>query len=137
MKNKFEKLKIYDLAQKLRNFPSLISNFLVSPSFKTVLDFIRICSKGIKPSQIKPSVNICILGINELYNKTEEIFKNNQPKKGQERYDVPVFTRIHEKLTNKYDNLIKLILKPNYNADLELEIRTYFLDNFGNQHRLL
>ena len=31
---------------------------------------------------------------------------------------------------------MKLILKPNYNADLALEIRTYFLDNFGNQHRL-
>ena len=31
---------------------------------------------------------------------------------------------------------MKLILKPNYNAYLVLEIRTYFLDNFGNQHRL-
>ena len=81
-------------------------------------------------------MNICILSINKLFDKIEEIFKNNQPKKGQERYDEPVFARILEKLTNKYDNLMKLILKPNYNADLALEIRTYFLDNFGNQHRL-
>ena len=45
MKNKLEEPKIYNLAQKLRNIPSLISIFLISPSFKTILDFIRICLK--------------------------------------------------------------------------------------------
>ena len=139
MENKIEEPKKYKLAQKLGNIPGLMEKFLVSPAFKTVLDYIRnmqISSKGLKRSQIKPSENICILGFNELFDKIEEIFKNNPPKKGQERYDDPVFARILEKLTNNYDNLIKLILKPNYDADLALEIRTYFLDNFGNQHRL-
>jgi hypothetical protein len=139
MENKIEEPKKYKLAQKLGNIPGLMEKFLVSPAFKTVLDYIRnmqISSKGLKRSQIKPSENVCILGFNELFDKIEEIFNNNPPKKGQERYDDPVFARFHEELTNKYDDLIKLILKPNYDADLALEIRTYFLDSFGNQHRL-
>ena len=130
-------------AKKLGNVPDLMDKFTVSPAFTIIVDFIKELQssvKGIKISDIKKTENECFLGFDKLYEELEITFKENPPKEGEERYEDPVFKRFHDSLSQKYDNIIVNILKPkkeNINEkELSEELKTYFLDSFGNQFRL-
>ena len=130
-------------AKKLGNIPGLVDQFLQSPAHQSVVDFIKELQssvKGMKISDVKKTENECLLGFDKLYEELEKIFKENPPKEGEERYEDPVFRRFHDSLSKKYDSIILNVLKPKKENikenEISLELKTYFLDSFGNQFRL-
>ena len=134
-------LYTYEEAKKLGNQPWLIDKFVASPAYKEILDFIYAIQaelKGMKKSEMPPTTNECLLQFDPLFDKLEEIYNNNPPKKGDARFDDPVFKRFHEELTNKFTDLMNTtILSPkNMPKNIIIELKTYFLDCFGNQFRL-
>ena len=134
-------LYTYEEAKKLGNQPWLIDKFVASPAYKEILDFIYAIQselKGMKKSQMPPTTNECLLNFDPLFDKLEEIYNNNPPKKGEARFDDPVFKRFHEELTNKFDDIMNTtILSPkDMPKNIIIELKTYFLDSFGNQFRL-
>ena len=134
-------LYTYEEAKKLGNQPWLIDKFAASPAYKTILDFIYLIQKnikGMKISSMPPTTNECLLQFDPLFDKLEEIFKNNPPKKGEARFDDPVFKRFHDELSSKFTNIMnETILSPkNIPNNIIIELKTYFLDSFGNQFRL-
>ena len=134
-------LYTYEEAKKLGNQPWLIDKFVASPAYKEILDFIYAIQselKGMKKSSMPATTNECLLNFEPLFNKLEEIYNNNPPKKGDARFDDPVFKRFHEELTNKFTDIMNsTILSPkNMPKNIIIELKTYFLDSFGNQFRL-
>ena len=134
-------LYTYEEAKKLGNQPWLIDKFVASPAYKEILDFIYAIQaelKGMKKSSMPPTSNECLLKFDPLFDKLEEIYNNNPPKKGEARFDDPVFKRFHEELTNKFTDIMNTtILSPkNMPKNIIIELKTYFLDSFGNQFRL-
>ena len=134
-------LYTYEEAKKLGNQPWLIDKFVASPAYKEILDFIYAIQselKGMKKSAMPPTTNECLLNFDPLFDKLEEIYNNNPPKKGEARFDDPVFKRFHEELTNKFTDIMNTtILSPkNMPKNIIIELKTYFLDSFGNQFRL-
>ena len=134
-------LYTYEEAKKLGNQPWLIDKFVASPAYKEILDFIYAIQselKGMKKSQMPPTTNECLLNFDPLFDKLEEIYNNNPPKKGEARFDDPVFKRFHQELTNKFDDIMNTtILSPkDMPKNIIIELKTYFLDSFGNQFRL-
>ena len=134
-------LYTYEEAKKLGNQPWLIDKFVASPAYKEILDFIYAIQaelKGMKKSEMPPTTNECLLQFDPLFDKLEEIYNNNPPKKSDARFDDPVFKRFHEELTNKFTDLMNTtILSPkNMPKNIIIELKTYFLDCFGNQFRL-
>jgi serine/threonine-protein phosphatase 2A activator len=134
-------LYTYEEAKKLGNQPWLIDKFKASPAYKTILDFIYLIQsklKGMKISEMPPTKNECLLQFDPLFERLEQIFANNPPKKGEARFDDPVFKRFHDELTSKFTDIMnETILSPkNMPENIIIELKTYFLDSFGNQFRL-
>ena len=134
-------LYTYEEAKKLGNQPWLIDKFVASPAYKEILDFIYAIQselKGMKKSAMPPTTNECLLNFDPLFDKLEEIYNNNPPKKGEARFDDPVFKRFHDELSSKFTDLMNTtILSPkNMPNNIIIELKTYFLDSFGNQFRL-
>ena len=134
-------LYTYEEAKKLGNQPWLIDKFKASPAYKTILDFIYSIQsnlKGMKKSEMPPTTNECLLQFEPLFERLEQIFANNPPKKGEARFDDPVFKRFHVELTSKFTDIMnETILSPkNMPKNIIIELKTYFLDSFGNQFRL-
>ena len=66
-----------------------------------------------KKSQMPPTKNECLLQFDPLFERLEQIFANNPPKKGDERFNDPVFKRFHDELTSKFENIMnETILSP-------------------------
>lgn len=131
----------YMIAKKLGNKTGLITEFTKCPAYVDILDFIENIQKkmkGIKKRDVKITTNECLLGFDGLYKRLEEIYNNNPPKKGEERYNDPVFKRFHAELEENFEQILnETILKPSYTPkDIILELKTYFLDSFGNPFRL-
>jgi serine/threonine-protein phosphatase 2A activator len=134
-------LYTYEEAKKLGNQPWLIDKFVASPAYKEILDFIYAIQsslKGMKKSDMPPTTNECLLQFDPLFERLEQIFANNPPKKGDERFDDPVFKRFHDELTSKFTQIMEeTILSPKFiPKNIIIELKTYFLDSFGNQFRL-
>ena len=134
-------LYTYEEAKKLGNQPWLIDKFVASPAYKEILDFIYAIQsslKGMKKSDMPPTTNECLLQFDPLFERLEQIFVNNPPKKGDERFDDPVFKRFHDELTSKFTQIMEeTILSPKFiPKNIIIELKTYFLDSFGNQFRL-
>jgi serine/threonine-protein phosphatase 2A activator len=91
-----------------------------------------------KKSDMPPTTNECLLQFDPLFERLEHIFVNNPPKKGDERFDDPVFKRFHDELTSKFTQIMEeTILSPKFiPKNIIIELKTYFLDSFGNQFRL-
>ena len=133
-------LYTYEEAKKLGNQPWLIDKFVASPAYKEILDFIYAIQaklKGMKKSAMPPTKNECLLQFDPLFERLEQIFLNNPPKKGDARFDDPVFKRFHDELSSKFTQIMnETILSPkNMPANIIIELKTYFLDSFGNQFR--
>jgi len=131
----------YCIAEKIGNKPGLMDKFNVSPAYKNIVDFlysIQATIKGKKRSEIEKTTNECLLEFDNLYNKLEEIYKNNPPKEGEARYEDQVFKRYHTDLVKDYETIMNAtILKSDKTPkNLILEIKSYFLDSFGNPYRL-
>ena len=129
------------LAEKIGNKPGLMAKFTKSPAYNNIvyfLYFIQSKIKGMKRSEVKPTSNECFLEFDNLYSKLEEIYKNNPPKEGEARYEDPVFKRYHTDLEKDYENIMNTtILKSEKTPkNLILEIKSYFMDSFGNPSRL-
>ena len=134
-------LYTYEEAKKLGNQPWLIDKFVASPAYKEILDFIYAIQsklKGMKKSAMPPTTNECLLQFDPLFERLEQIFINNPPKKGDARFEDPVFKRFHDELTSKFEQIMyETILSPkNMPNNIIIELKTYFLDSFGNQFRL-
>jgi len=134
-------LYTYEEAKKLGNQPWLIDKFKASPAYKEILDFIYAIQnglKGMKKSDMPPTTNECLLQFDPLFERLEQIYTNNPPKIGEARYDDPVFKRFHDELTSKFTQIMnETILSPkNMPENIIIELKTYFLDSFGNQFRL-
>jgi serine/threonine-protein phosphatase 2A activator len=134
-------LYTYEEAKKLGNQPWLIDKFKASPAYKEILDFIYAIQhqlRGMKKSAMPPTTNECLLQFDPLFERLEQIFINNPPKKGEARYDDPVFKRFHDELSSKFELIMnETILSPkNMPINIIIELKTYFLDSFGNQFRL-
>ena len=131
----------FRIAEKIGNKPGLMAKFTISPAYNNIVEFlysIQITIRGMKRSEVKPTSNECFLEFDNLYSKLEEIYKNNPPKEGEARYEDPVFKRYHTDLEKDYDNIMNnTILKSKKTPkNLILEIKSYFMDSFGNPHRL-
>ena len=129
------------LAQKIGNKPGLMDKFTISPAYKNIVDFlysIQKSIKGMKRSEVKPTSNECLLEFDNLYSKLEDIYKKNPPKEGEARYEDAVFKRYHADLEKDYETIMNsTILKSEKTPkNLILEIKSYFLDSFGNPYRL-
>ena len=128
--------------QKIGNKPDLMTKFLMSPAFQEVVNFLyNIQSKirGMKKSEIKsPSENECLKEFDNLYNKLEELYQKHPPREGNEKYTDPVFKRFHIDLNENFENImLNTILKSDtIPKNLILEIKPYFMDSFGNPHRM-
>jgi len=134
-------LYTYEEAKKLGNQPWLIDKFVASPAYKEILDFIYAIQsslKGMKKSQMPPTTNECLLQFDALFERLEQIFANNPPKVGDARFEDPVFRRFHDELTSKFTQIMEeTILSPKFiPKNIIIELKTYFLDSFGNQFRL-
>lgn len=134
-------LYTYEEAKKLGNQPWLIDKFVASPAYKEILDFIYAIQsslKGMKKSDMPPTTNECLLQFDPLFERLEQIFVNNPPKKGDERFEDPVFKRFHDELSSKFTQIMEeTILSPKFMPkNIIIELKTYFLDSFGNQFRL-
>ena len=131
----------YCIAEKIGNKPGLMDKFNVSPAYKNIVDFlysIQAKIKGKKRSEIEKTTNECLLEFDNLYYKLDEIYKNNPPKEGEARYEDQVFKRYHSDLEKDYETIMNTtILKSDKTPkNLILEIKSYFLDSFGNPYRL-
>ena len=129
-------LYTYEEAKKLGNQPWLIDKFVASPAYKEILDFIYAIQselKGMKKSKMPPTNNECLLQFDNLFNKLEEIYNNNPPKKDDSRFDDPVFKRFHEELCSKFDDIMNTtILSPKFipkNIIIELKTETTPIKN--------
>ena len=128
------------LAQKIGNKPELMPKFKVSPAYKNIVDFLHSIQntiKGMKRSEIKQTKNECLLEFDNLYQKLEELYIKHPPKEGEQKYEDQVFKRYHMDLENNYENIMNTtILKSEKTPkNLILEIRSYFMDSFGNPYR--
>ena len=131
----------YIVATKMGNVPGLMDKFIISPAYKSIIDFIYAIQstvKGMKNSSMPKATSECLLNFDNLFEKLEKIYENNPPKKGEERYDDPVFKRFHDELTNSYESILNstILNTKNTPKNLVLELKTYFLDSFGNPFRL-
>ena len=131
----------YRIAEKIGNKPGLMDKFNESPAYKNIVDFlysIQAKIKGMKRSEVKKTTNECLLEFDNLYLKLEEIYKNNPPKEGEARYEDPVFKRYHDDLLKDYESIMNSTILKSGKApkNLILELKSYFMDSFGNPYRL-
>ena len=130
------------LATKIGNKPNLMPKFLKSPAFKDIVNFlynIQNKIKGIKLSDIPPkSNNKCLSNFENLFNSLEELYIKFPPKEGNEKYNIPVFKDFHTYLVQNYENIMmNSVLKlENIPKNLVLELKSYFIDSFGNPSRM-
>ena len=130
------------LATKIGNKPDLMPKFLKSPAFKDIVNFlynIQNKIKGIKLSDIPPkSNNKCLSNFENLFNSLEELYIKFPPKEGNEKYNIPVFKDFHTYLVQNYENIMmNSVLKlENIPKNLVLELKSYFIDSFGNPSRM-
>jgi len=130
------------LATKIGNKPDLMPKFLKSPAFKDIVNFlynIQNKIKGIKLSDIPPkSNNKCLANFENLFNSLEELYIKFPPKEGNEKYNIPVFKDFHTYLVQNYENIMmNSVLKlENIPKNLVLELKSYFIDSFGNPSRM-
>ena len=130
------------LATKIGNKPDLMPKFLKSPAFKDIVNFlynIQNKIKGIKLSDIPPkSNNKCLSNFENLFNSLEELYIKFPPKEGNEKYNIPVFKDFHTYLVQNYENIMmNSVLKlENIPKNLILELKSYFIDSFGNPSRM-
>ena len=130
------------LATKIGNKPDLMPKFLTSPAFKDIVNFlynIQNKIKGIKLSDIPPkSNNKCLSNFENLFNSLEELYIKFPPKEGNEKYNIPVFKDFHTYLVQNYENIMmNSVLKlENIPKNLVLELKSYFIDSFGNPSRM-
>ena len=130
------------LATKIGNKPNLMPKFLTSPAFKDIVNFlynIQNKIKGIKLSDIPPkSNNKCLSNFENLFNSLEELYIKFPPKEGNEKYNIPVFKDFHTYLVQNYENIMmNSVLKlENIPKNLVLELKSYFIDSFGNPSRM-
>ena len=130
------------LATKIGNKPDLMPKFLRSPAFKDIVNFlynIQNKIKGIKLSDIPPkSNNKCLSNFENLFNSLEELYIKFPPKEGNEKYNIPVFKDFHTYLVQNYENIMmNSVLKlENIPKNLVLELKSYFIDSFGNPSRM-
>ena len=128
--------------EKIGNKPDLMTKFTRSPAFKEIVIFlydIQYKIKGMKKSEVqKETTNECLKEFDNLYGKLEELYIKHPPKEGNEKYTDPVFKRYHTDLNNNFENIMKdTILKSDkIPKNLILEIKPYFMDSFGNPHRM-
>ena len=142
LKNEKPEKKDYNfcIAKKIGNKPGLIDKFINSPAYKNIVEFlysIQSKIKGMKRSEVKPTNNECLLEFDNLYDKLEELYVKNPPKEGEERYEDQVFKRYYDDLEKDYENIMNsTILKSEKTPkNLILELKTYFMDSFGNPYR--
>ncbi len=136
------KKKEYDfsIATKIGNKPELMPKFKSSPAYISIVDFLHSIQKtikGMKRSNVKTTSNECLSEFDNLYSKLEELYKKHPQKKGEEKYEAQVFKRYHEDLEKDYENIMNTtILKSEKTPkNLYLELKSYFLDSFGNPYR--
>ena len=128
------------LAKKMGNRPELMPKFTKSPAYKNIVEFLYSIQEkivGMKRSDIKQTSNECLIQFDNLYLKLEELYKKHPPKEGKARYEDQVFKRYYDDLEKDYDNIImSTILKTEKTPkNLILEIKSYFMDSFGNPYR--
>ena len=128
------------LAQKIGNKPELMPKFKVSPAYKNIVEFlhsIKKTIKGMKRSEIKQTSKKCLLEFDNLYQKLEELYKKNPPQEGEKKYESKIFNSYYMDLDNNYENIMNTtILKSEKTPkNLVLELRSYFMDSFGNPYR--
>ena len=129
------------LAKKIGNKPELMPKFTQSPAYKNIVKFL--CSiqdkiTGMKRSEVKQTSNECLMQFDNLYLKLEELYRKHPQKVGDVReYDDQIFKRYYDDLEKDYDNIMNgTILKSEKTPkNLILEIKSYFMDSFGNPYR--
>mgnify|MGYP002627246664 FL=1 len=130
------------IPEKIGNKPDLMSRFTKSPAFHDIVNFlydIQHKIRGMKKSEVQSTTsNECLKEFDNLYNKLEELYKKHPPKEGNEKHKDPVFKRYYSDLNSNFENIMKeTILKSDkIPKNLILEIKPYFMDSFGNPHRM-
>ena len=142
--NKEEEKKQYNFCtpQKIGNKPDLMMRFKNSPAFQDLVNFlyhIQNKIKGMKKSDVpSTSNNECLKEFDNLYNKLEELYIKYPPREGKAKYTDPIFKKFHIELDTNYENIMKntILSSDNIPEKLILELRPYFMDSFGNPHRM-
>ena len=131
----------FTLAKKIGNKPGLMNRFTSSSAYRTLIEFIyclQASVKNIKLSQMQKTNSECLLEFDNLYSKLEDLYKKNPPKEGNEKFTDPVFKNYHNDLVNNYENILNstILKSKNTPENLILELKSYFLDSFGNPSRI-
>ena len=131
----------FTLAKKVGNKPGLMNRFTSSSAYRTIIDFIyclQASVKNVKLSQMQKTNNECLLEFDNLYSKLEDLYIKNPPKEGDEKFTDPVFKKYHSDLEKEYENILKTTILKSENTpeNLILELKSYFMDSFGNPSRI-
>ena len=129
----------FELAIKKVTSPELMNKFLSSKTYQAIVEFIKALQQSAnkkKKSEVILSNNPCVLGLIKLLDELDKLIDETPPVKNARRFGNASFKTFHEKFENKFTDLMKLILTPDFREDLALELKSYFLDAFGSYMRL-
>ena len=120
----------FELAIKKVTSPELMNKFLSSKTYQAIVEFIKALQQSAnkkKKSDVILSNNPCVLGLIKLLDELDKLIDETPPVKNARRFGNASFKTFHEKFENKFTDLMKLILTPDFREDLALELKSYFI----------
>lgn len=130
--------KFIPTSKKITN-PDLLDKFLNGKTYELIMNFIKALQNSVrsKPnSKVEKSKNPCVIGLQNLLNELDKIYEDTPVSTKEQRFGNTAFRNFRNKVEKKYNDLLKLVLVPKYNADLSEELKNYLLESFGSFQRL-
>ena len=119
--------------------PDLLNTFLNGKTYILIMNYIKMLQSSVRGksnSQVPKSKNACFLGLEKLFDKLDTFFNEIPLSTKEQRFGNTAFKLFRDKVEKNYDDLLKLVLVPKYDAGLALELKNYLLDCFGSYQRL-
>ena len=119
--------------------PDLLNTFLNGKTYALIMNYIKMLQNSVKGksnSQVPKSKNACFLGLEKMFDKLDIYFSEIPLSTKEQRFGNTAFKLFRDKVEKNYDELLKLVIVPKYDAGLSLELKNYLLDCFGSYQRL-
>jgi serine/threonine-protein phosphatase 2A activator len=134
--NKFKFIE----AKKLITSPMHLETFHKGPGYQIVMDFICALQKSVegKTSQdcLISTENKCLTNFSKVLNQLQDLIKETPPLENPQRFGNKAFKLWYDKVEAIYDELISQIIVKEKDPNLDLELKSYFLDCFGSGKRI-
>lgn len=127
-------------AKKMITSPLALDTFLKGQTYKLIVDFICALQKSVegkcRSDTPIPENNSCLKNFNKMIEKLDQVLKDTPPFDEPQRFGNKAYKLWYEKVETMYSDIISEIIDKEKHADLDKEIKNYFLDCFGSSKRL-